>query len=91
MRISSLISVFSSDAHAANSVSATSKPIHFPGETVTITLAGTTVHYQPTGVGPTDLAQSIDVRFVGADFASVGNEQGATGGLDATSFLVGGT
>ena len=91
MRISSLISIFSSDAHAANSVSATSKPIHFPGETVTITLAGTTQPYSLDGIAAPDQAQSIDVRCVGADFASVGNEQGATGGLDATSFLVGGT
>ena len=69
-----------------------------PGATLTVTLVGTKVPYAPTGVEPTDAAQSIDVRIVGSGFTSVSAETGqsgtcipATGCLVGAAYSVGGT
>ena len=91
---------FAPAANAATLVANTDSPTYLPGATVTITLTGTTVPYAPTGVEPTDLAQSIDVRILGAGFiyTEVMTEQGeggtcipATGCLAGSAYSVGGT
>ena len=64
-------------ANAATLVA--SAPDTAPGGTVTITLTGTTTPYQVVELGPFDVAQSIDLRIVGAGFTSVSAETG-TGG-----------
>ncbi len=91
---------FATAANAATLVANTDSPTYLPGATVTITLTGTTVPYAPTGVEPTDLAQSIDVRILGAGFiyTEVMTEQGeggtcipASGCLAGAAYSVGGT
>ena len=91
---------FATAANAATLVANTDSPTYLPGATVTITLTGTTVPYAPTGVEPTDLAQSIDVRILGAGFiyTEVMTEQGeggtcipATGCIPGAAFSMGDT
>ncbi len=103
MRTSGFVSVLASlvvasAGSAATLVATTDKALYAPGETVTITLTGTTVPYAPTGVEATDAAQSIDVRIVGAGFTSVSAETGAggtciaaTGCIAGASWSAGGT
>ena len=87
---------FVTAANAATLVA--SAPNSTPGSTVTITLVGTTVPYAPTGVEPTDTAQSIDVRIVGTGFTGVSAETGvggtcvpATGCIPGAAWSPGGT
>jgi len=91
---------FATVADAATLVATTDSPSYLPGATVTITLTGTTVPYAPTGVESTDLAQSVDVRILGAGFiyTEVMTERGAggtcipaTGCLAGAAYSVGGT
>ena len=86
--------------HAATLVATTDEPIggYHPGDLVTITLTGTTVPYQVVALGPVDLAESIDVRIVGAGFTAVSAETGTggtcvavTGCIVGAGYSVGGT
>jgi len=87
---------FATVANAATLVA--TAPDSAQGGTVTITLVGTTVAYSPDGVAPSDSAQSIDVRIVGAGFTAVSAETGlggtciaAAGCLGGAAYSVGGT
>ena len=87
---------FATVANAATLVA--SAPDAAPGATVTITLTGTAVPYQVVALGPVDLAESIDVRIVGAGFTSVSAETGTGGScvpelgcIPGAAYNVGGT